>query len=68
MLLSQHFEAIEAEKDPEQLPALLRHKSFDLILLDMNFRAGVSTGNEGLYWMKKIRETDPDVAVVFITA
>jgi len=68
MFLSQHFERVDAEKDPELLPSLLRNKRFDLILLDMNFRAGVSTGNEGLYWMKKIREENPDVAVVFITA
>ncbi|MBS3776829.1 MAG: sigma-54-dependent Fis family transcriptional regulator [Bacteroidales bacterium] len=68
MFLSQHFETVDAEKDPEHLPSLLQPKRFDLILLDMNFRAGISTGNEGFYWMKKIREKDPDVTVVFITA
>src|SRR4030042_6559697 len=34
----------------------------------MNFNAGVKTGNEGIYWRGKIKETKPDVSVVMITA
>jgi DNA-binding NtrC family response regulator len=66
--LSGHFESIHILKDPNQLPALLIDHSFDVILLDMNFNAGISSGNEGLYWMKRILESDPDATVVFITA
>jgi len=68
MLLNQHFEVVQTEKRPDRLPSLLHQEKYDLILLDMNFKAGVSSGNEGLYWMRKIHESDPDVAVVFITA
>jgi DNA-binding NtrC family response regulator len=34
----------------------------------MNFSAGVNTGNEGIYWLEKIRNTNPDISVVMITA
>jgi DNA-binding NtrC family response regulator len=40
----------------------------DVILLDMNFTAGESSGKEGLKWLKRILSADPDVSVVFITA
>jgi DNA-binding NtrC family response regulator len=40
----------------------------DLVVLDMNFSAGVNSGNEGLYWLKKITEFDPEIPVVMITA
>jgi DNA-binding NtrC family response regulator len=43
-------------------------QTYDLILLDMNFKAGQNTGNEGIFWMNKIREKDPQASVVFITA
>jgi len=68
MLLNSYFEQVQTEKRPDRLPSLLQQAKYDLVLLDMNFKAGVSTGNEGLYWMRKIRESDPDAAVLFITA
>ena len=42
--------------------------SFDIILLDMNFSAGINTGNEGLFWLKEIIRDDPDAVVILITA
>jgi len=36
--------------------------------LDMNFQAGINTGNEGLFWLNQIKESHPDVSVVLITA
>jgi len=41
---------------------------FDVILLDMNFSAGLSIWNEGLFWLKRILESDPQAIVVMITA
>jgi two-component system response regulator HydG len=66
--LSGHFETIDTLRDPNQIPSLLSGPGYDVILLDMNFSAGISSGNEGLYWLKRIREADRDVEVVFITA
>ena len=39
-----------------------------MILLDMNFKAGINTGNEGIHWLKMISESDPTISVVLITA
>jgi DNA-binding NtrC family response regulator len=43
-------------------------KPYDIILLDMNFKAGIASGNEGIFWLNKILEKDPESTVVFITA
>lgn len=34
----------------------------------MNFNSAVHTGNEGLFWLKKIKELRSDAAVIMITA
>lgn len=34
----------------------------------MNFSAGINNGNEGLYWLKRIREIAPALPVVMLTA
>ena len=68
MYLEQYFEGIHTTSNPNTLPSILREQSFDIILLDMNFKAGVSTGNEGIYWLHQIHSIDPDVSVLFITA
>lgn len=67
-LLKPHFEEIQTETNPNLIPSLLKSKSYDLILLDMNFSAGVNSGNEGIYWMNKILKDDPQACVVLITA
>ncbi|MEJ8804300.1 sigma-54-dependent transcriptional regulator [Pontibacter sp. H249] len=68
LLLRPQLKEIITEKNPEQLPALLKSLAFDVVLLDMNFKSALNTGNEGLYWLKKIKELKPDTAVVMITA
>lgn len=67
-LLGRQFEKVQTERNPNTIPSLLRTESYDLYLLDMNFSAGMSTGNEGIFWMKKILEIDPNACIVFITA
>jgi DNA-binding NtrC family response regulator len=68
LLLKKEVNGIVTEKNPENLLLLLRKHSFDLILLDMNFNASINTGNEGIYWLKKILEAKPGISVVMITA
>jgi DNA-binding NtrC family response regulator len=53
---------------PQNLMDNLRKGNFDVILLDMNFSAGINTGNEGIYWLQQILTFDPRVSVVMITA
>lgn len=67
-ILQQEFDEVTTIKNPAKFASLLQSGSFDIILLDMNFSAGINTGNEGLFWLKKIIEADPDAIVILITA
>jgi DNA-binding NtrC family response regulator len=39
-----------------------------VILLDMNFNSSINTGNEGIFWLNKIREFRSEAGVIMITA
>ena len=67
IFLSSHFAKIVTEKNPNLIPGLMK-ENFDLILLDMNFSAGINSGNEGFFWMNEILKIDPLACIVFITA
>jgi len=43
-------------------------RDIDVVLLDMNFKAGESSGNEGIYWLREIKKRRPDIEVVMFTA
>ena len=68
LILARSFEKIDTLRNPNLILSTLEKNTYDLILLDMNFKAGQVTGNEGIFWMNKIREKDPNASVVFITA
>jgi DNA-binding NtrC family response regulator len=67
-LLEPEFESIVALSNPNQILSYLNGQEYDVILLDMNFSAGVNSGNEGIYWLDRILKSDPLAAVVMITA
>ncbi|MEP7317523.1 MAG: sigma-54 dependent transcriptional regulator [Panacibacter sp.] len=68
LLLKPEVKEILTEKNPENIHALLTKQSFDLVLLDMNFKSSINTGNEGIFWLKRIKELRPEMAVIMITA
>ena len=68
MLLRPEVKEIVTEKNPEKILSLLAQNQFDLILLDMNYKSSLNTGNEGIFWLRKIREINKTVAVIMITA
>jgi two-component system response regulator HydG len=68
LLLKTETQEIITEKNPENLNWLLQRNQVDLVLLDMNFNSAINTGNEGIYWLRKIKEWKPDVCVIMITA
>src|ERR1700712_2074859 len=68
LLLKTEAADIVTEKKPENMRSILSKRAFDLILLDMNFNSSINTGNEGLFWLRKIREFGSDAAVIMITA
>ena len=68
MLLQGEFKEVYTLKNPGNLISSIQQKQVDVILLDMNFKAGINTGNEGIHWLRRIYETDPTISVVLITA
>ncbi|TSD66925.1 sigma-54-dependent Fis family transcriptional regulator [Inquilinus sp. KBS0705] len=68
LLLKTETQEIITEKNPENLNWLLQRNQVDLVLLDMNFNSAINTGNEGIYWLRKIKEWKPNVCVIMITA
>ncbi len=68
ILLIPEFQTVTTLSDPNQIPTELRKKDYNLVILDMNFNAGINTGNEGIYWLGRIKETNPEISVVMITA
>jgi DNA-binding NtrC family response regulator len=68
IVLKRDFGIIESETNPDRvLPGIIKGK-YDVILLDMNFRVGATSGKEGIELLKKIIKADPEVLVIMITA
>ena len=68
LLLKTEVKEVVTEKNPENIRWLLSKQTFDLILLDMNFTSSINTGNEGLFWLKKIKEFGSEASIIMITA
>ena len=59
LFLKQHFNIVHTEENPENIPNLMQHETYDVILLDMNFSRDATSGKEGFMWLNKILEIDP---------
>ncbi len=68
LLIKQHAALVHTEKDPDRIPVLMKEESYDVILLDMNFAKGVTGGEEGFAWLRRILAADPLAVVILITA
>jgi DNA-binding NtrC family response regulator len=68
LLLKQHYDPVHVTSDPRQIPTLMQGHDYQVILLDMNFSPGASTGEAGFHWLDQILEQDPEAVVVLITA
>lgn len=68
LLLKTEVKEVLVEKNPEQIHSLLSRHSVDLILLDMNYKSAINTGNEGFFWLKEIKKKRADIPVIMITA
>jgi DNA-binding NtrC family response regulator len=62
------FDRVETLNSPAELLPLLKSESPDAILLDLNFERAKTDGREGIDYLGRIKEIDPDAAVVIITA
>ncbi|RTQ52259.1 sigma-54-dependent Fis family transcriptional regulator [Hymenobacter gummosus] len=68
LLLKTQVREVTVERRPEALPGLLAARAFDVILLDMNYHSAINTGNEGFFWLRRIKELGSAAAVIMITA
>ncbi|MDY5236944.1 sigma-54 dependent transcriptional regulator [Bacteroides helcogenes] len=68
LLLENEFSEVRTATNPNQITCLLTTTVINTLILDMNFSAGINNGNEGLYWLKRIREIRPDLPVIMLTA
>ncbi len=68
LLFKPLVKEVVTARNPNQIGSLMHGRKFDAVILDMNFNGLVHTGNEGLYWLARIREHSPETAIILITA
>ena len=68
VILKKEFSEIKTITEPEDIIPYIEKKIFDVILLDMNFTTGATSGKEGLEWLKRILFIDQDAVIVMMTA
>ncbi len=68
LLLLSEYKTVTTIANPNGITSIAGLKTYNVILLDMNFSAGVNTGNEGFYWLKRIKELAPNTSIIMMTA
>lgn len=68
LLLKNYFSEVITLSSPNNLLPTLRNENAEVVLLDMNFTAGINSGNEGLFWLHEIKKANPHIPVVLFTA
>jgi two-component system response regulator HydG len=68
LVLKRRFATVVTACTPASIELLLTQHAFDVILLDMNFTAGATSGDEGIHWLKTSQRLAPDAKVVLMTA
>jgi len=68
IFLKEHFQKVMTAERPTNIIPTIQKEGVDVVLLDMNYRVGENSGDEGLQWLRRIRDEFPDVEVITITA
>ena len=68
LLADGHFAKVVTLSSPTTLLSTIAAEQPDVLLLDMNFNAGINSGNEGIFWLKEAKEKFPQLRVVLFTA
>jgi DNA-binding NtrC family response regulator len=68
LVLRDLFGKVDTLNRAGLIPEYLKTSKYDVIVLDMNFTRGNTSGKEGLEWLGKILKIDPDVCVITTTA
>jgi len=68
MILKDHYGLVKTESTPNNIESEIMNSDYDVILLDMNFAYGATSGEEGIELLKKILKIKPNAKVVMNTA
>jgi len=68
LLLKDEFDTIDILTKPSRINEMLWRNSYDVVMLDMNFAMGETSGNEGIFWLNELKKRDPLLPVILITA
>ena len=68
ILLKDEFKEIDVISKPSRIPEMLWRNDYDIVMLDMNFATGDTSGNEGIFWMNEIRKSKALLPIILITA
>ncbi len=68
IILKKYFTTIKTCNEPKNIVKFIEKELFDIVLLDMNFSTGETSGKEGIFYLQKIHEQFPWCSVVMSTA
>ena len=68
LLLSGEGFDVDCAESPEAVLAAVRDERYDVALIDLNYTRDTTSGNEGLQLLDELRNLDPDLRVVVMTA
>ncbi|MEO1576124.1 MAG: response regulator, partial [Pseudomonadota bacterium] len=68
MLFSLHELAVVTAIDADSALAALDQHDIDLVVQDMNFTRDTTSGEEGIDLFRRLREREPDLPVILLTA
>ncbi|MFT6856257.1 MAG: DNA-binding NtrC family response regulator [Cyclobacteriaceae bacterium] len=68
LFLKQKFEFVQTINHPDLFDAVMRSTTFDLVLLDMNYKKGESDGAVGLKLINHVLRNYPLIDIIAVTA
>lgn len=67
LLLNRNGFRISTARNPTEAWSVMANEPMDVVLLDLNFTRGATTGDEGFTHLRDIVAQDPDAVVVVVT-
>jgi len=68
VLLGLHGHRVLCARTPADALTLLKREAVDVLIQDMNFSRDTTSGLEGVELFQRVREIDPDLPVILLTA
>ncbi len=66
--LKKFFTEVSCLSKPSEILQFMARHQVDTVVLDMNFRKGFESGQDGLYWMHEIKTLEPQLPIILMTA